>query len=262
MARLSVPVLALGSIPEELEDVSVDESSLKDKRILVTGGARGMGRSHVEHLSAAGASVLIGDVRSSDGELVAAQLRSLGRDVMYLNLDVTREEDWTTATAHSRDVWGGLNGLVNNAGITGTWGGPEVEDLRAWTTTIDVNQTGAYLGIRHVVPLMRDLGGGAIVNVSSILGFIGDGDYFAYTATKGAIRSMTRAAALKYADDGIRVNAVCPGMVRTPMNERKRTLTVTSPILHSAEWPSPSRFRRPWHSFCQMTRRISPAQIS
>ena len=192
---------------------------LTGKRIIVSGGARGMGRSHVEHLSELGAQVLIGDVLDADGEALERDLRELGRDVSFVHLDVTREQDWQAAVSRATELWSGVDGLVNNAGITGTWGGPELEDLEAWNATIAVNQTGGYLGIRSVVSQMRRGGGGSIVNISSILGFVGDGDYFAYTASKGALRSMSRAAALKFVGDGIRVNSVCPGMVRTPMND-------------------------------------------
>lgn len=195
-------------------------SLLQSKRILVTGGARGMGRSHVEHLTSLGARVLLGDVLDAEAIAVTEQLRSLGRDVIFSHLDVTAERDWHRATDIADQQWGGLDGLVNNAGVTGVWGGPE-EDLEAWSRTIAVNQTGAYLGIRHVAPRLRAAGGGSIVNISSILGFVGDGDYFAYSASKGALRQMARAAALKYAPAGIRINAVCPGMVRTPMNDEE-----------------------------------------
>lgn len=194
---------------------------LTSKRVIMSGGARGMGRSHVEHLSELGARVLIGDVLDAEGESLERDLRALGRDVAFIHLDVTREEDWQAAVLRATELWSGIDGLVNNAGITGTWGGPELEDLDAWNATIAVNQTGSYLGIRSVVPQMRRGGGGSIVNISSILGFVGDGDYFAYTASKGALRSMSRAAALKFVGDGIRVNSVCPGMVRTPMNDEE-----------------------------------------
>lgn len=194
-------------------------ADLQGKRVLVSGGARGMGASHADHLSASGARVLMADILDLEGEAKAQQLRESGRDVQYIHLDVTSEEQWVAAAARAEALWGGLDGLVNNAGVTGQPGGPEVEGLAAWNATVNVNQTGTYLGIRTIAPRLRDAGGGSIVNVSSILGFIGDGDYFAYTATKGAVRLMTRAAALKFAGEGVRVNCVCPGMVRTPMND-------------------------------------------
>jgi NAD(P)-dependent dehydrogenase (short-subunit alcohol dehydrogenase family) len=213
-------------------------TDLQGKRILVTGGARGMGASHADYLSGRGAKILIADVLDAGGQELAADLGSSEADVRFTHLDVTREADWQAAVANAQEWWGGLDGLVNNAGITGTPGGPEVEDLEAWSQTIAVNQTGGYLGIRAVVPVMRAGGGGAIVNVSSILGFVGDPDYFAYTATKGAVRLMAKSAALKYAADGIRVNSVCPGMVRTPMNDDEidaDTYVVNTPMKRMAE---------------------------
>ena len=189
------------------------------KRYIVSGGARGMGASHARHLAENGAAVVIGDLLDEDAKALAADLQGEGLRVHSTHLDVTDESSWNEACSFAVETLGGLDGLVNNAGITGTPGGPEVEDLSAWDATVAVNQTGAYLGIRVAAPILRSNGGGAIVNVSSILGFIGDGDYFAYTATKGALRLMSRSAALKYAPDGIRVNSICPGMVRTPMNE-------------------------------------------
>lgn len=189
------------------------------KRFLVTGGARGMGASHAQHLAAEGANVVIGDILDEEGTGFAEKLRADGLCVRYSHLDVTDEASWLEAVGQAAGWLGGLDGLVNNAGVTGTPGGPETEDRAAWDATIAVNQTGAYLGIRTVVPHLKAAGGGSVVNISSILGFVGDGDYFAYSATKGALRLMTRSAALKYASDGIRVNSVCPGMVRTPMND-------------------------------------------
>ncbi|WP_327743525.1 glucose 1-dehydrogenase [Streptomyces europaeiscabiei] len=189
------------------------------KRFIVTGGARGMGASHARHLAEEGAAVVIGDVLDKEGMDLVDELQADGLEVQYTHLDVTDEASWKAVVEGTVARLGTIDGLVNNAGITGTPGGPEAEDLDAWNATVAVNQTGAYLGLRAVVPYLRTAGGGSVVNVSSILGFIGDGDYFAYSATKGALRLMTRSAALKYASDGIRVNSVCPGMVRTPMND-------------------------------------------
>ncbi|MEV0735109.1 glucose 1-dehydrogenase [Streptomyces sp. NPDC050549] len=192
---------------------------VRGKRFIVTGGARGMGASHARHLAEEGATVVIGDVLDTEGAELVDELQADGLDVHYTHLDVTDESSWKSAIDATLGRLGGIDGLINNAGITGTPGGPETENLDAWNATVAVNQTGAYLGIRAVVPQLRAVGGGSVVNVSSILGFIGDGDYFAYSATKGALRLMTRSAALKYAPDRIRVNSVCPGMVRTPMND-------------------------------------------
>lgn len=192
---------------------------LSQKRILVTGGARGMGASHVEFLSGLGAKVIFGDLLDGEGSALASYLQAKGRDVHYVHLDVTNELDWVEAVSKSKEIFGGLDCLINNAGVTGVPGGIEIEDLQTWNQTISVNQTGCFLGMKTVIPEMRKSGGGSIVNISSILGFIGDGDYFSYTATKGAIRLMSKSAALKFASERIRINSICPGMVRTPMND-------------------------------------------
>jgi len=211
---------------------------LQGKRIIISGAARGMGATHAELLASEGASVVIGDILDEPGRAWSSELQSRGLDVRFHHLDVTEESSWRDLVSRAASDLGGVDGLVNNAGVTGTPGGPEVEDPDVWGATIAVNQTGAYLGIRVVAPHMRASGGGSIVNVSSILGFIGDGDYFAYAATKGALRLMTRSAALKFVGDRIRVNSVCPGMVRTPMNDAEvdaDEYVQNTPMLRMAE---------------------------
>jgi len=180
-----------------------------------------MGASHAQLLAEHGATVAIGDVLHEAARDTAATLAERGLRVGYVPLDVTDEGSWERAIAEIDALYGPPSVLVNNAGVTGTPGGFEVEDAEAWNATVAVNQTGAYLGMRAVVPGMKRSGGGSIINVSSILGFVGDADYFAYNATKGALRTMSRSAALNLAGDRIRVNTVCPGMVRTPMNEQE-----------------------------------------
>lgn len=186
---------------------------------LITGGARGMGASHAEVLAQHGARVVVGDILDEIGKEFAEDAAQRGLSIRYVHLDVTDESSWKEVLREINESLGEVNVLVNNAGITGTPGGFEVEEPTDWNKTVAVNQTGSYLGMRAVVPSMRRAGGGSIINISSILGHIGDGEYFAYNATKGALRLMTRSAAIKLAPDNIRVNTVCPGMVRTPMND-------------------------------------------
>ncbi|MGO4588845.1 SDR family NAD(P)-dependent oxidoreductase [Paenarthrobacter sp. 2TAF44] len=192
---------------------------LEGMTVLITGGARGMGASHAEVLAQHGARIVIGDILDGIGDEFAEAASGRGLSIRYVHLDVTDEASWADVLTDINGSEGEVNVLVNNAGITGAPGGFEVEDPAAWSKTVAVNQTGSYLGMRAVVPSMRRAGGGSIINISSILGYIGDGEYFAYNATKGALRLMTRSAAVKLAPDNIRVNTVCPGMVRTPMNE-------------------------------------------
>lgn len=190
---------------------------LTDKVALVTGAARGQGASHSRLFAEEGAKVLMGDVRDEEGQAAAQKLIGEGLEAHYVHLDVANDEDWANAMATAADRFGGLQVLVNNAGIVGTTHGVETETLEGWNNVVAINQTGVFLGMKHVIPLMRQAGGGSIINTSSIWGVVGTEEYVAYQATKGAVRLLTRSAALTYACDGIRVNSVCPGLVMTPM---------------------------------------------
>ncbi len=208
---------------------------LHEKVVLVTGAAQGMGEVHAQVLARHGAAVALADVQADRGERIAEELRSSGHQAAYVPLDVTNEDNWREAVHHVEKTFGGIDGLVNNAGIAHAHGGFEQESLGDWQATLAVNQTGPFLGMRAVVPGMRRRGGGSIVNVSSILGLVGDEDYFSYTATKGALRAMTRSAALKLATSGIRVNALCPAMVRTPMAHDIEAYVEATPMKRLAE---------------------------
>jgi len=192
-------------------------SSLEGRVAIVTGGARGQGASHVERLAREGAAVISGDILDGPGEVWAARLRAEGLDVTYRRLDVTEPADWRTAV-DAATARGPLRILVNNAGIVHVT--PLLDEtLEAWNSLLAVNTTGVLLGMQAAIPAMRAAGGGSIINVASIFGVNGAEGYIAYTASKGAIVAMTKTAALEHAADGIRVNAICPGGVSTPMNE-------------------------------------------
>ncbi|MBS1843229.1 MAG: glucose 1-dehydrogenase [Actinobacteria bacterium] len=199
---------------------------VENKVALITGGARGMGASHARLLAEEGAAVAVADILDELGRETVDELLADGHRAHYVSLDVTDEAAWGRAIAEVEEALGAPTILVNNAGVGGTVGGVEVEDASTWNATVAINQTGTFLGMHTVAPVMRRAGGGSIINISSILGFVADGDGFAYCATKGAIRMMTRSAALKLAGDGIRVNAICPGIIRTPMNEMEPELDV------------------------------------
>ncbi|TLS47709.1 glucose 1-dehydrogenase [Streptomyces montanus] len=188
---------------------------------IVTGAARGQGASHAQRLAAEGARVLACDVLDDVGKAEAAWLCQRGLDVEYLHLDVSSPPDWARAVTVVRDAFGRLDVLVNNAGIIHV--NPLLEErIEDWNATLAVNTTGPLLGIQAVVPLMRESGGGSIVNVSSVFGIVGAVGYVAYCASKAALVALTRTAALELAADGIRVNAICPGGVSTPMNENEK----------------------------------------
>ncbi|MCU1400213.1 MAG: 3-alpha-(or 20-beta)-hydroxysteroid dehydrogenase [Acidimicrobiales bacterium] len=187
--------------------------------VVITGGSRGQGASHAERLAGEGAAVLCGDVLDEEGHATAARLQALGHDVTYQHLDVTSPADWAAAMAWCRGR-GRLDVLVNNAGIIHV--NPLTEErLEDWNLTFTVNATSVLLGMQAAVPLMREAGGGSIINVASIFGVAGAEGYIAYCASKGAILAMTKTAALELAKDKIRVNSIVPGGVSTPMNENE-----------------------------------------
>ena len=189
---------------------------LEGRVAIVTGGARGQGASHAERLAREGAAVVSVDVLDEAGEATAARLRDDGLDVTYRHLDVADPDGWRAIVAGCAR----LDVLVNNAGIIHV--APLAEErLEDWNRLLAVNATGTLLGMQAAIPAMRTAGGGSIVNVASIFGVTGSEGYVAYTASKAAIIAMTKTAALELAGDGIRVNAICPGGVSTPMNEQE-----------------------------------------
>jgi len=194
---------------------------LAGKVALISGGARGQGSAHGKVFAEEGASVVLGDVRDVLGESEAHKLRDNGLNVTYVHLDVSRAADWQAAVSFAEQTYGKLDVLVNNAGIVGSMAGVTDETEDAWATTIGVNQTGVWLGMKHAIPAMRRAGGGAIVNTCSIWGMVGAETYIAYQASKGAVQLMTKSAALTYVRENIRVNSVCPGLVMTPLAEEE-----------------------------------------
>ncbi|MCW2505255.1 MAG: short-chain dehydrogenase/reductase [Actinomycetia bacterium] len=187
---------------------------LEGKVAVITGAARGMGKSHARYFVAEGARVIIGDVLDDLGEAVAAKLGP--RSCRYVHQDVTSENDWARAVATAVTEFGRLDVLVNNAGILRH---ARIADmpLGEFRAVLDVNVTGCWLGIKHVIAPMTEAGGGSIVNISSIEGFTGAAGLSAYSASKFAIRGVTKAAAQELGQFGIRVNSVHPGGVMTPM---------------------------------------------
>lgn len=191
------------------------------KVTIITGGARGQGEAHARLFAAEGAKVLITDVLDELGQGVAEELRSAGHDVHYAHLDVSSESEWISIVDAAEKRWGKVDILINNAGIVGSMKGVHEEELSAWLKLTSINQQGVFLGTKHVAPAMQRAGGGSIVNISSINAAVAGAGFFSYQASKGAVRMMTKAAAMQFVADGIRVNSVCPGQVLTPMADEE-----------------------------------------
>ncbi|HEY7140705.1 MAG TPA: glucose 1-dehydrogenase [Methylomirabilota bacterium] len=192
---------------------------LAGKIAIVTGGASGIGRATCRLFGREGAAVLVTDVNEAGGRAVGEAVTAAGGRAAFLPLDVTREADWTAAIDHVLREHGRLDVLVNNAGRGGLPARVPAEHvvLADWELIMAANATSVLLGTKHAIPAMRRTGGGAIVNVVSIYALVGSRGGASYHASKGAARALTRAAAIQYASEGIRINAVFPGFVETGM---------------------------------------------
>ncbi len=192
-----------------------DPHRFEGRVVLISGGAAGIGAAHVRGFAAEGAQVVFGDIDVAAGQALAAEL---GDSVRFFEHDVSDEDGWQGIVAAAEEEFGSVSVLVNNAATLPPFLPIDEVDTADWRRVLDVNLTGSYFGIKHVVPSMRKAGGGSIVNTSSALGVMGTPNLSAYVASKYAIRGLTQTAALELARDGIRVNSIHPGYTRTPMN--------------------------------------------
>ncbi|MCB1704710.1 MAG: glucose 1-dehydrogenase [Halioglobus sp.] len=185
------------------------------KVALVTGGASGMGKADAQLLAAEGAKVVVADLNEVEGKAVAA---AIGDSAVFMRLDVSDEENWKTVIAETVAAFGGLHILVNNAGII-SLGSIVDTTLESWRLVNSVNSDGVFLGCKHAIPAMAASGGGSIINMSSVAAIHGQSFVAAYTASKGAVRALTKSIAMfcKEQKNGIRCNSVHPDGVKTPM---------------------------------------------
>lgn len=214
-------------------------SRVLGKVTIITGAARGQGEAHSRLFASEGAKVLMTDVLDDVGNSVAQELRDAGHDVHYLHMDVTSESDWVAIVKAAEERWGRVDILINNAGIVGSMKSAHDEELNDWLKVTAINQQGVFLGIKHTVGALKRAGGGSIVNVSSINAKVAGAGFFSYQASKGAVSMMTKAAAMEYVKDNIRVNAVCPGLVMTAMaveegEESNRAFAAATPMKRGA----------------------------
>src|ERR1700730_5706830 len=191
---------------------------LKEKVAIVTGGAHGMGEAEARLFAAEGAKVVVADILEHEAEMVAADIRASGEEAVAAKIDVTSESEWVGLIAKAVATYGKLDVLVNNAGISGSSVG-DPDGLEGWHRIIAVNQTSVFLGTRLAAEQMVKTGGGSIINISSIMGFVGStSGHPAYHASKGAVRIYTKSAAVRYGPLGIRVNSVHPGYMPPMLN--------------------------------------------
>lgn len=189
---------------------------MEGKVALVSGGASGLGAAQATLFAREGARVVIGDLQERMGSDTVSAIKDEGGEACFVKLDVTDVESWQNAVAQAVGEFGKLTTLVNNAGIFHP-GGVETETVEGWSKMVAVNQTGVFLGMKSAVPELLKSGNAAIVNISSLFGLIGSPDAISYHASKGAVRVMSKGAALEFVKRGIRVNTIFPGQIQTPI---------------------------------------------
>ena len=214
---------------------------LEGKVAIITGGANGMGAEECRIFAREGAKVVIADILEEEGRQVEAEIAEAGGDAVFMRLDVTDEDNWAATVADTVARYGKLDILVNNAGI-GRGVGSDGLSVADWDALMNINAKGVFLGMKHAIPEMRKAGGGSIVNISSISGIVGQKQvHMGYNASKGAVRIVTKSAAVQYAQDGIRVNSVHPGLMPPMLTSAANTPGIRSEMLAGVPMGRPGR---------------------
>ncbi|KQL46821.1 short-chain dehydrogenase [Brevibacillus choshinensis] len=190
---------------------------LQNKVAIITGAGSGMGREEALLFASEGAKVVVTDIQEEKVHQVVAEIKENGGEAIGLYHNVTSEENWVKVVEEAVETFGKVDVLVNNAGIPSQSMPLHEFTLEAWNRTMDINLNGTFLGMKHVLPVMLENKGGSIVNISSIAGLTGGSGASAYTASKGAVRMLTKGTAIQYAKQNIRCNSVHPGFIETPM---------------------------------------------
>ena len=217
---------------------------LKDKVAVITGGASGMGRATALRFLAEGANVVIADYNAETGAdaMKEAADQGFGERTRFARTDVAVEAQVESMIATALDAFGHLDIVFNNAGVGGAIGPLGATRVEDWDYTFDVLVKGVFLGIKHATRVMQAQGrGGAIINTASVAGLSGDAGPIAYSAAKAAVINLTRGAAVELAPDRIRVNAICPGFIATPLAEQGRPESTRAAFAKSQPWPDYGR---------------------
>ncbi|RJE89706.1 glucose 1-dehydrogenase [Paenibacillus sp. 1011MAR3C5] len=192
---------------------------MNGKVAIVTGAGSGMGLEEARLLAQEGAKVVLTDINFEAVQAVAKGIQEDGGDAIAIKHDVASEDNWVEVVAEAISKYGKIDVLVNNAGISMAIGLLDTS-MDQWNRVMNINVTSVFLGMKHVIPHMISAGGGSIINISSIAGLTGSSGAGAYTASKGAVRMLSKAAAVDYGSQNIRVNSVHPGFIATPMSNQ------------------------------------------